>query len=111
MMVILAKQSGPLTNQHGRHKSVCHLLGKGLVYLFLLLFKEVSTSFFPLVSLVPIIGIFGGAVVPLYKGMMSQMVDPDERGKDFFAVFLEQGYFPPSLPPLFPTLSAPELLN
>ena len=29
----------------------------------------------------PIIGIFGGTVVPLYKGMMSQMVDPDERGK------------------------------
>ena len=29
----------------------------------------------------PVIGIFGGTVVPLYKGMMSQMVDPDERGK------------------------------
>lgn len=33
--------------------------------------------------LVPIIGIFGGAVVPLYKGMMSQTVDPDERGQFF----------------------------
>ena len=30
---------------------------------------------------VPLIGIFGGAVVPLYKGMMSQMVEPSERGK------------------------------
>ena len=33
------------------------------------------------ISLVPIIGIFGGAVVPLYKGMMSQIVDLDERGQ------------------------------
>ena len=36
---------------------------------------------FLFISLVPIIGIFGGAVVPLYKGMMSQTVDPDERGQ------------------------------
>lgn len=39
-----------------------------------------------MVFLVPIIGIFGGAVVPLYKGMMSQMVDPDERGAMFSSV-------------------------
>ena len=36
---------------------------------------------FLFISLVPIIGIFGGAVVPLYKGMMSETVDPDERGQ------------------------------
>lgn len=36
-----------------------------------------------MVFLVPIIGLFGGAVVPLYKGMMSQMVDPEERGAMF----------------------------
>lgn len=39
-----------------------------------------------MVFLVPIIGIFGGAVVPLYKGMMSQTVDPDERGAMFSSV-------------------------
>lgn len=39
-----------------------------------------------MVFLVPIIGIFGGTVVPLYKGMMSQMVDPDERGAMFSSV-------------------------
>lgn len=39
-----------------------------------------------MVFLVPVIGIFGGAVVPLYKGMMSQMVDPDERGAMFSSV-------------------------
>ena len=59
----------------------------------------------------PIIGIFGGAVVPLYKGMMSQMVDPDERGKDsFLLLFLLLNKvisLPPSCPPPLPTLSAP----
>ncbi|XP_058956656.2 proton-coupled folate transporter [Pocillopora verrucosa] len=39
-----------------------------------------------MVFLVPLIGIFGGAVVPLYKGMMSQMVEPDERGAMFSSV-------------------------
>lgn len=42
--------------------------------------------------LVPIIGIFGGAVVPLYKGMMSQTVDPDERGQ-FFLYYRASAYW------------------
>ena len=42
--------------------------------------SQLLLTFLP-ISLVPIIGIFGGAVVPLYKGMMSQTVDPDERGQ------------------------------
>ena len=29
---------------------------------------------------VPIIGVFSGTVMPLFKAMMSQIVEPDERG-------------------------------
>ena len=55
-----------------------YMLAEGLVLKVALSFVLLSTLFY---VLVPIIGIFGGAVVPLYKGMMSQTVDPDERGK------------------------------
>lgn len=60
---------------------IAHLYSRGNALALGLASSAVSYHCHCFTYIVPIIGIFGGTVVPLYKGMMSQMVDPDERGK------------------------------
>ena len=68
---------------HRLHKviRIAHLYSWGNALALGLASSVVSYRCHCFTYIVPIIGIFGGTVVPLYKGMMSQMVDPDERGK------------------------------
>ena len=68
---------------HRFHKviRIAHLYSRGNALALGLASSVVSYRCHCFTYIVPIIGIFGGTVVPLYKGMMSQMVDPDERGK------------------------------